>query len=89
MSSVQLDHKLEAFYSIRNHLSYYFRKDLSIYKSCELESTFIDISNPSLNIPRLTLLTDVFNYDLNKLNDFYLNDRDKLSKEKTFPPWRL
>ena len=40
---------------IRNHLSYKLRKDLSIYKSRELESTLIDISHSK----RLILLLDV------------------------------
>ena len=31
---------------IENHLSYKLRKNLSIYKSCELGSIFIEISSP-------------------------------------------
>ena len=39
---------------IRNYVSYILRKGTSIYKSYELDSTFIEIDNPK----RLTLLSD-------------------------------
>ena len=47
MNSVQLKHQLVALYLLYmgKHL-YKFRKNLNIYKLRELESNFIEISNP-------------------------------------------
>ena len=42
---------------VANHLSYKPRLDLNIYKSNELESTFIEILNPK---KKLTILSVVF-----------------------------
>ena len=41
---------------IRNHLSYKNRNDLKIYKSLELESTFIETFNPK----KTNIVMDVF-----------------------------
>lgn len=69
---------------VRNHFSYKFRKDLSIFKSYELESTFIKNNNPKKTN---TIIGCIYNHpviNLNELNKFYLNNLlDKLSKEKT------
>ena len=67
---------------IRNHLSYKTRNDLNIYKSAELESTFIEIINhKKLNI----LVGCIYRHpvmDLNEINDYYLNELlHKLSSE--------
>ena len=47
MNSVQLKHQLVGLYLLYmgKHL-YKFRKNLNIYKLRELESNFIEISNP-------------------------------------------
>ena len=41
---------------IKNHLSYKNRNDLKIYKSLELESTFIETFNPK----KTNIVMDVF-----------------------------
>ena len=59
--------------SIRNHLSYKTRNDLKIYKSFELESTFIEICNPM----KMNIIIGCFckhqNMKINEFNDDYLN----------------
>ena len=68
---------------IGNHLSYKLRKDLSIYKSCQIESTFIEISNPKKNNIVIGCIYKYPNMNLNEFNSFNLNDLlDKPSKEK-------
>ena len=67
---------------IRNHLLYKTRNDLNIYKSAELESTFIEIINhKKLNI----LVGCIYRHpvmDLNEINDYYRNELlHKLSSE--------
>ena len=67
---------------IRNHLSYKTRNDLNIYKSAELESTFLEIINhKKLNI----LVGCIYRHpvmNLNEFNDYYLNELlHKLSSE--------
>ena len=66
---------------ISNHLSYKPRNDLCIYKSTELESTFIEILNPKkINV----IVSCIYRHphmDLNEFNDYYINNLlDKLSK---------
>ena len=62
---------------IRNHLSYKTRNDLKIYKSFELESTFIEICNPK----KINIIIG-YNYKHYKFNGDYLNELlDKLSEE--------
>ena len=67
---------------VANHLSYKPRLDLNIYKSNELESTFIEILNPK----KLILLCFIYKHpsmDLNDFNTNYLNNLlDKVSKEQ-------
>ena len=67
---------------IRNHLSCKTRNDLKIYKSFELESTFIEICNPEkININTGYIYKHPNTY-INEFNGDYLNDLlDKLSKE--------
>ena len=67
---------------IRNNLSYKTRNDLNIYKSAELESTFIEIINhKNSNI----IVGCIYRHpamDLNEFNDYYLNELlHKLSSE--------
>ena len=67
---------------IRNHLSYKMRNDLKIYKSFELESTFIEICNPKKTNVIIGCIYKHPNVNINKFNDDYLNELlDKLSKE--------
>ena len=58
---------------IRNHLSYKTRNDLNIYKSAELESTFIEI----INYKKLNILVGCICrhplINLNEFNEYYLN----------------
>ena len=70
---------------IHNHLSYKPWDDLCIYKATELESPFIEISNPK----RSNIIIGCFyrhpNMDLDEFNDNYLNNLlDKISKENKF-----
>ena len=67
---------------IRNHLSHKPRNDLSIHKPTELESSFIEISDPK----RSNIITGCIyrhpNMDLDEFNDKYLNTLlDKIFKE--------
>ena len=67
---------------IRNHLSCKTRNDLKIYKSFELESTFIEICNAK----KTNIITGCIykhpNMNINEFNDDYLNELlDKLSSE--------
>ena len=67
---------------IRNHLSYKPRNDLSIYKPTELESSFIEISNPKRSNIIIGCIYRHPNMDLDEFNDNYLNTLlDKISKE--------
>ena len=57
---------------IRNHLSYKPRNDLCIYKATELESSFIEISNPKRSI----IIGCIYRHpdmDLDEFNNNYLN----------------
>ena len=65
----------------RNHLSYKTRNDWESYKSCELESLFIEIFNPKkTNIIGCSYKHPSMN--INEFNDDYLNKLlDKLPKE--------
>ena len=81
MNIVQLNPQLVVLY-IRIHLSDKTRNDLNIYKSAELESTFIEIINhKKSNI----LVGCIYRHpvmDLNEFNDYYLNELlNKLSSE--------
>ena len=67
---------------IGNHLSKKLRKDPSIFKPFELESTFIKICYPK----KANIVTGCIykhpNINLNEFNEYYLNDfLDKLSIE--------
>ena len=67
---------------IRNHLSYKTRNDLKIYKSFELEATFIEMCNPK----KTNIITGYIykhpNMNIIEFNDDYLNELlDRLSKE--------
>ena len=67
---------------IHNHLSYKPRNDLSIYKTTELESSFIEISNPKRSNIIIGCIYRHPNMDLDEFNDNYLNSLlDKISKE--------
>ena len=68
---------------IRNHLSYKTRNDLKIYKSFELESTFIEICNPKKINIIIGCIYKHPNMNINEFNDDNLNEPlDKLFKEK-------
>ena len=65
-----------------NNLSYKPRNDLCIYKSTELESTFIEILNPKKTNVSVGCIYRHPHMDLNEFNDYYINNLlDKLSKE--------
>ena len=59
---------------IRNHLSYKTRNDLNIYKSSELESTFIEIINHKKSNIIVGCIYRHPAMDLNEFNDYYLNE---------------
>ena len=73
---------------IGNHLSYKTRIYLKIYKSFELESTFIEICYPKKTNITIACIYKNPNMKISEFNDDYLNDLpDKLSKEnKTIFP---
>ena len=67
---------------IRNHLSYKTRNDLNIYKSFELESTFIEICNTKNTNIIIGCIYKHPDMNINEFNDGYLNELlDKLFKE--------
>ena len=67
---------------IRNNLSYKPRNDLCIYKSTELESTFIKILNRKKTNVIMGCIYCHPHMDLNEFNDYCINNLlDKLSKE--------
>ena len=67
---------------IRNHLSYKTRNDLKIYKSFELESTFIEICNTKKTNIIIGCIYKHPKMNINEFNDNFLNELlDKLSKE--------
>ena len=68
---------------VANHLSYKPRLDLNIYKSNELESTFIKILNPKKSNIITSCIYKHLSMDLNDFNTNYLNNLlDKVSKEQ-------
>ena len=68
---------------VANHLSYKPRLDLNIYKSNELESTFIEILNPKKSNIIIGCIYKHPSMDLNDFNTNYLNNLlDKVSKEQ-------
>ena len=68
---------------VANHLSYKPRLDLNIYKSNELESTFIEILNPKKSNIIIGYIYKHPSMDLNDFNTNYLNNLlDKVSKEQ-------
>ena len=67
---------------ISNNLSYKPRNDLCIYKSTELESTFIEILNPKKTNVSVDCIYRHPHRDFHEFNDYYINNLwDKLSKE--------
>ena len=58
---------------ISNNLSYKPRNDLCIYKSTELESTFIEILNPKKINVIVGCIYRHTHMDLNEFNDYYIN----------------
>ena len=67
---------------ISNNLSYKPRNDLCIYKSTELESTFIEILNPKKTNVIVGCIYHHPHMDLNEFIDYYVNNLlDQLSKE--------
>ena len=70
---------------INNKLSYKLKQDLCIYKSCELESTFIEIINPKKTNIIIGCIYRHTTMNLNEFNNNYLNILlQKISKEKKF-----
>ena len=68
---------------INNKLSYKPRQDLCVYKSSELESTFIEIINPKKTNIMIGCIYRHSTMNLNEFNDNYLNILlQKISKEK-------
>ena len=59
---------------IGNRLSYKTRNDLKIYKSFELESTFIEICNPKKTNIIIGSIYKHPNMNINEFNDDYLNE---------------
>ena len=68
MNIVQLDPQLVVL-CIRNHLSDKTRNDLNIYKSAELESTFIEIINHKKSNILVGCLYRHPDMDINEFND--------------------
>ena len=67
---------------ISNNLSYKPRNNLCIYKSTELESTFIEILSPKKTNVIVGCICRHPHMDLNEFNDYYIiNLLDKVSKE--------
>ena len=66
---------------IRNHLSYKMRNDLKIYKSFEVESTFIEICNPKKMDIIIGCIYKDPNMNINESSDDYLNELLGKSKE--------
>ena len=67
---------------ISNHLSYKPRNDLCIYKSTELQSTFIEILNTKKTNVIVGCIYRHLQMDLNEFNDCYVNNLlNKLSKK--------
>ena len=67
---------------ISNNLSYKPRNNLCIYKSTELESTFIEILSPKKTNVIVGCIYRHPDMQLNEFNDYYINNLlDKLSKE--------
>ena len=67
---------------ISNNLSYKPRNDLCIYKSTELESTFIEILSQKKTNVIVCCIYRHPHMSLNEFNDYYINNLlDKLSKE--------
>ena len=64
---------------IRNHLLYKPRNDLSIYKPTELESSFIEISNPKRSSKIIGCIYRHPNIDLDEFNDNYLKFLRKIN----------
>ena len=63
-------------------MSYKTWNDLKIYKSFELESTFIEICNPKKTNVIIGCIYKHPNVNINEFDDDYLNELlDKLSKE--------
>ena len=68
---------------LANHLSYKPHLDLNIYKSNELESTFIEVLNPKKSNIIIGCIYKHPSMDLNDFNTNYLNILlDKVSKEQ-------
>ena len=74
---------------VANHLAYKPWTDLQIYKKRDLESTFIEVTNPKKSNIIAGWIYRHPNMDLNKFNSDYLNALlGKLSKEtKTEQFW--
>ena len=67
---------------ISSNLSYKPRNDLFIYKSTELELTFIEILSPKKTNVIMGCIYRHPHMHLNEFNDYYINNLlDKLSKE--------
>ena len=67
---------------IGNHLLYKTSNDSRIYKSFELESTFIEICNPKETNIIIGCICKHPNMNINEFNNDHLNELlDKLSKE--------
>ena len=60
--------------NIRNHLSYKTRNDLQIYKSFELESTFIGVCNPKKTNIITGCIYKHSNMNIHEWNDNYVNE---------------
>ena len=70
---------------VANQLSYKPRLDLNIYRSNELESTFIDILNPKKSDIIIGCIYKQPSVDLNDFNINYLNNHlDKVPKEQKY-----
>ena len=68
---------------IANYLSYESRQDLNIYKKNELESTFLEITNPKKSNIIVGTIYKHPSIDLTDFNSNYLNNLlEKVSKEQ-------
>ena len=74
LNTYQQSHAGGTLLYISNNIAYNPRKDLNIYKTHELESTFIEIFNPKKSNIILGVVYQHRTMDLNEFNDKYVNE---------------
>lgn len=75
LSSVQLNHQLVELYFLEETIFHIFSKNIQpIHKLCKLKSTFVKTFNPGKTKIVIVYIYTHPNVNLNKFNEFYLND---------------